>query len=145
MNWIKKFLDYEERIIKIEADIADIREAYRAQLTQINIIRKDSLTSSSLRWLERDLKEHKELLDEREAWLEKDLEEHKLETKRLCQDTKNEWREEIDYLFEFNQGKLGTASNWTPEKLTRTIKKVRYDLQKLRQRFDYWKNKSKAA
>ena len=145
MNWIKKFLDYEERIIKIEADIADIREAYRAQLTQINIIRKDSLTSSSLRWLERDLKEHKELLDEREAWLEKDLEDHKLETKRLGQDTKNEWREEIDYLFEFNQGKLGTTFNWTPEKLTRTIKKVRYDLQKLRQRFDYWKNKSKAA
>ena len=127
MNWIKKFLDYEERIIKIEADIADIREAYRAQLTQINIIRKDSLTSSSLRWLERDLEEHKE------------------ETKRLCQETKNEWREEIDYLFEFNQGKLDTTFNWTPEKLTRTIKKVRYDLQKLRQRFDYWKNKSKAA
>ena len=69
MNWIKKFLDYEERIIKIEADIADIREAYRAQLTQINIIRKDSLTSSSLRGLERDLKEHKELLEEREACL----------------------------------------------------------------------------
>ena len=127
MNWIKKFLDYEERIIKIEADIADIREAYRAQLTQINIIRKDSLTRSSLRWLERDLEEHKE------------------ETKELCQETKNECREEIDYLFEFNQGKLGTTFNWTPEKLTRTIKKVRYDLQKLRQRFDYWKNKSKAA
>lgn len=127
MNWIKKFLDYEERIIKIEADIADIREAYRAQLTQINIIRKDSLTRSSLRWLERDLEEHKE------------------ETKELCQETKTEWREEIDYLFEFNQGKLGTTFNWTPEKLTRTIKKVRYDLQKLRQRFDYWKNKSKAA
>ena len=143
MNWIKKFWDYEERIIKIEADIADIREAYRAQLTQINIIRKDSLTSSSLRWLERDLKEHKELLDERDAWLEKDLEEHKLETKRLCQDTKNEWREEIDYLF--GPGKLGTTFNWTPAKLTMTIKKVRYDLQKLRQRFDYWKNKSKAA
>ena len=127
MNWIKKFLDYDERIIKIEADIADIREAYRAQLTQINIIRKDSLTSPSLRWFEKDLEEHKE------------------ETKKLCQETKNECREEIDYLFEFNQSKLGTTFNWTPEKLTRTIKKVRYDLQKLRQRFDYWKNKSKAA
>lgn len=125
MNWIKKFLDYEERIIKIEADIADIREAYRAQLTQINIIRKDSLTSSSLRWLERDLEEHKE------------------ETKKLCQETKTTCRKEINYLF--GPGKLGTTFNWTPAKLTMTIKKVRYDLQKLRQRFDYWKNKSKAA
>ena len=127
MNWIKKFLDYDERIIKIEADIADIREAYRAQLTQINIIRKDSLTSSSLRWFEKDLEEHKE------------------ETKKLCQETKTDCRKEINYLFGFHQGKLGTTFNWTPEKLTRTIKKVRYDLQKLRQRFDYWKNKSKAA
>ena len=127
MNWIKKFLDYDERIIKIEADIADIREAYRAQLTQINIIRKDSLTSSSLRWLEGDLEEHKE------------------ETKKLCQETKTACRKEINHLFGFHPGKLGTTFNWTPAKLTMTIKKVRYDLQKLGQRFDYWKNKSKAA
>jgi hypothetical protein len=127
MNWIKKFLDYDERIIKIEADIADIREAYRAQLTQINIIRKDSLSRSSLRWLEEDLEEHKE------------------ETKKLCQETKNDCRKEISYLFGFHPGKLGKTFNWTPEKLTMTIKKVRYDLQKLGQRFDYFKNKSKAA